>query len=290
MNIPKYIERYRKDLEFLRYRQNSVESYVSCVTVFLNHFINKKDHEHINESEIKDFLYQFKEHNTQRAYHSAVKAFYKYTCKQPNKFKWIQYCKRNRKLPIVLSPAEMQRIIFSCTNLKHKTIICLMYSTSIRVSEVISLKIADIDPDRMIIMIRDAKGGKDRQVPLDPILLELIREYYNQYSPAEYLFNGQFDLKYSTRSIAQFLQKYTDAAGINKRVYPHLIRHSSATHLLEAGLDLSIIQKVLGHNSIQTTQGYTHISNTLISRVKTPLSYITIPVKNQIERNNLQLV
>jgi site-specific recombinase XerD len=165
-----------------------------------------------------------------------------------------------------------------------------MYSTSIRVSEVISLKIADIDPDRMIIMIRDAKGGKDRQVPLDPILLELIREYYNQYSPAEYLFNGQFDLKYSTRSIAQFLQKYTDAAGINKRVYPHLIRHSSATHLLEAGLDLSIIQKVLGHNSIQTTQGYTHISNTLISRVKTPLSYITIPVKNQIERNNLQLV
>jgi site-specific recombinase XerD len=282
MNIPKYIDEYRNELTRKGYREETVKNYVSCVTKFLYHFKDKKDHEHINESDIKGFLRQFKEHNTQRGYHSAIKCFYKYVCRQPNKFKYIPYCKRNRKLPIVMSVEEMQRLIFSCSNLKHKTIICLMYSTAIRVSEVINLKLADIDHSRGVIYIRNAKGGKDRQVPLDPLLLALIKEYYNQYIPAEYLFEGQTKPQYSERSIAEFLNKYAHLAGINKNVYPHLIRHSSATHLLEAGTELSLIQRVLGHESIITTQGYTHISNNLISKIKTPLSGITNSVKNLI--------
>lgn len=274
MNIPTYAERYRKELEFKRYRPKSIDNYVSCLISFLNHFKDRKDHEHINEKDIKQFLGQFKQHNTQRAYHSAIKCFYRYVCRQPNKFKYIEYCKRSRRLPIVLSPQEMQSIIFAADNLKHKTILCFMYSTGCRVSEVINLKISDIDSKRMVINIIDAKGGKDRIVTLDPTMLQLFRKYYTEYQPKEYMFNGQFDLKYSARSIAQFLQKYADKAGINKRVHPHLIRHTSATHMLESGMDMTIIQKILGHESIKTTQIYGHVSNTLISRITTPLQGI----------------
>jgi len=279
MNIGNYIQSYSEELNRKGYRQESIKNYTSCVSKFLGHFneLVTKPSE-INEKDIKHFLGQFKEHNTQRAYHSAIKCFYKYVCRQPNKFKYIEYCKRNRRLPIVLAPDEMQAIIFAATNLKHKTILCLMYSTACRVGEVINLKLEDIDRKRMVINIRDAKGGKDRIVTLDPTFLDLLNEYITQYNPNTYLFNGQFDLKYSDRSIAQFLQKYATIAGVNKKVHPHLIRHTSATHLVEMGLDMSILQKLLGHSNISTTHLYGHISNTIISRITTPLHGVLKPL------------
>lgn len=275
MNIGNYLKAYSEELERKGYRNESIKNYVSCVSKFLAHFdaIATKPSE-INEQGIKDFLRQFKEHNTQRAYHSAIKCFYKYVCRQPNKFRYIEYCKRSRRLPIVLSVQEMQKIIFAASNLKHKAILCLMYSTGMRVGEVIDLKIEDIDSHRMIIHVRDAKGGKDRQVTLDPTLLQLLRTYFKQYNPKEYLFNGQFGPMYSERSIAQFLRRYAKIAGVNRKVHPHLIRHCYATHLLEAGTDMSILQRLLGHSSIKTTQLYGHISHNLISNVKTPLQFI----------------
>lgn len=275
MNIGNYLKAYSEELERKGYRNESIKNYVSCVSKFLYHFntIATKPSE-VNEQNIKDFLRQFKSHNTQRAYHSAIKCFYKYVCRQPNKFRYIEYCKRDRRLPIVLSVQEMQKIIFSASNIKHKSILCLMYSTGMRVGEVINLKISDIDSQRMVIHVRDAKGGKDRQVTLDPTLLQLLRIYFKRYKPKEYLFNGQFDLKYSERSIAQFLKRYAEIAGVNRRVHPHLIRHCYATHLVEAGTDMSILQKLLGHSSIKTTQLYGHISHNLISNIKTPLQFI----------------
>lgn len=275
MEISKYMDEYRKELERKFFRPKSIDSYVSCIGVFLNYFDEKKTHPiKITEADIKEYLWRFSEQNTQRAHHSSIKCFYKYVLRQPNKFKYIEYAKRNRKMPIVLSVEEMQRIIFACSNLKHKTILCLMYSTGVRVGEVINLRICDIDSSRMVINILDAKGGKDRQVTLDPTLLELLRIYFKEYRPKDFLFNGQFELYYSTRSIAELLQKYANLAGIKKRVYPHLIRHCNATHLLEAGTEMSIIQRLLGHSSIKTTQGYSHISNNLISKVRTPLQFI----------------
>ena len=274
MQISTLIDSFEFELVRKGYRPESIKNYVSCSTKFLYHFKGKDSVKHISEQDIKEFLYQYKTHNTQRGYHSAIKSFFKYVAKQPNKFKWIQYCRKENKLPIILSIQEMQRIIFAASNLKHKTILCLMYSTGIRVGEVINLKLSDIDRSRMVINIQDAKGGKDRQVPLDKTLLQLFEIYYRQYLPSEFVFNGQFDLRYSSRSVAQFLQKYADIAHIRKRVHPHLIRHSSATHLLESGTELSLIQRVLGHESIKTTQGYTHISNNLISKITTPLQFI----------------
>lgn len=276
MDSLKLLKVFEFELKGNRFRDNSVSQYISCAKLFLEKFKDKDSLKHINEQDIKEFLYAFKEHNTQRAYHSAIKSLYKLVAKQPNKFRFIKYCKKKQKLPIVLSVEEVGRVIFCASNLKHKTILCLMYSTGVRVGEVVDLKISNIDSSRMIINIQDAKGGKDRQVPLDPTLLQLLRLYYKEYKPKEYLFNGQSkeSLQYSESSIAQFLQKYVDKAGIKKRVYPHLIRHCNATHLLESGTDLSIIQKLLGHSDIKTTQIYTHISHNQISKIVTPLQQI----------------
>lgn len=277
MNIGKYLEEFSSELKREGYRGNSIEFYVSCVSVFLEHFnaqVTKPIE--INEQQIKTFLGKFTGHNTQRAYHSAIKTFYRIVVRQPNKFKYIEYCAAIRKLPVVLSVIEMQRLINATENLKHKAIICLMYSTCIRISEVINLKISDVDSERMVIHIKDAKGGKDRQVPLDSNILHLLRQYYKVYKPKEYLFNGQFDIQYSERSVGQFLKKYAEKAGIKKRIYPHLIRHTSATHLLEQGTDMSIIQKILGHSNIKTTHLYSQISTNLISNVRTPIASLSI--------------
>lgn len=277
MEISNLIKTFEFELKGRRYRENSIENYISCISLFLSKFKSKDSVKHISEQDIKNFLYGFEKHNTQRGYHSAIKAFYKYVAKQPDKFKYIQYCPKSEKLPIVLSIDEMQLLINeSAANLKHQSVICLMYSTAIRISEVISLKIENIDTSRMVINILDAKGGKDRNVTLDKSMLDLITKYISIYTPDTYLFNGQGALQYSERSIGQFLQKYADLAGLQKRVYPHLLRHTSATHLLEQGTEITIIQKILGHASVKTTQIYTHISHNLISKIPSPLQNIKI--------------
>ncbi len=273
MDIGKYLQLYSEELTRKGFRKNSIENYVSCVSVFLHQLNNKvtKPSE-INEQDIKDFLRSFKTHNTQRAYHSAIKCFYKYVVKQPNKFKYIEYCKRDRRLPIVLSQEEIKAIFDACINLKHKTILYLLYSCGLRISELINLKIKDIDSTRSVIYIRDAKGGKDRQVPLHEKLLNQLRSYYKMYKPIDYMFNGQESNMYSEASVRQFINKYAVVAGIKKNVTPHLFRHSCFTNMVEGGVDTSIIQKIAGHSNIKTTHLYTHISSTVINKVYNPIS------------------
>lgn len=292
MNIPKYIDEYRNELTRKGYRLKTIENYISSTTKFLFYFKDRKDHEHVNETDIKNYLRSYSDHNTQRSIHSSIKCFYKYVCRQPNKFRYIEYCKRSRRLPIVLSVDEMRRLIDEAINLKHKAILCLMYSTGMRVGEVINLKIENIDSSRMIINIINAKGGKDRQVTLDPLLLQLLRLYYIEYHPTIYLFNGQGDLaQYSVRSIAQFLNTYAEKSGLKKRIYPHLIRHCYATHLHEGGVDLSILQGLLGHSSLKTTQIYSHISHNHISKIRTPLQDVAIAnYINQLTNTQKQLI
>lgn len=277
MNIPKYIDLFRNELTRKGFRKNSVDNYVSCVEVFLKYF-DKTETEpiKINEQQIKNYLVTFKSHNTQRANHSAIKCFYRYVLRQPNKFRYIEYCKRDRRLPIVLSTDEIQRLFNACTNLKHKAILSLLYSAGLRVGEVINLKIADIDSSRMVINIIDAKGGKDRQVMLNESVLELLRNYYKEYKPSEYLFNGQFSNKYSERSINEFLKNYATKAQIKKRIHAHLLRHCSFTHMVESGTDINLIQRIAGHSSVKTTAIYTHISHNVISKVQSPISNITL--------------
>jgi len=276
MEIRNNLIEFSNEIRRKGYREQTVKNYVSCVDRFLNHFKDRPQPKAVNESDLKAYLAQFKEHNTQRAHHGAIKCFYRYVVRQPEKFKYIEYCKRSKKLPIVFSVEEIQKLFNACGNLKHRAIIALMYSTGLRVGEVIALKIANIDSSRMVINIINAKGGKDRQVMLNQNLLDLLRKYFIEYHPKEYLFNGQSSVQYSERSIAQFLKHYAERAGLNKRIYPHLLRHCSFTHLVEAGTDINLIQRLAGHQSVKTTNLYLQTSHTLISRIQSPLAQIAI--------------
>lgn len=278
MNIPKYIELYRKDLLLKNYSNNSIDNYVSQVNCFLNYFNNKfAEPSKINEQQIKDWLLLAKSINGRKHRISALKLFYYLTIKQPLKFKYIEYPKSDKKLPIVLSQEEIQKMFSVCDNIKHKVVLALLYSAGLRVSELINLKWAHIDRSRMVINIIQAKGKKDRQVMLSPELIPLLEKYWREYKSKEYVLNGwKNEPQYSERSVGQVIKQLAEKAGIKKKVWTHLIRHCSFTHLLEQGTDLGIIQKLAGHNSIKTTQTYTHISHNLISKIKSPLSSISI--------------
>lgn len=274
MEISKFIKNYERDLMVKNYARNTIDNYVCQITIFLKKFSDRDSPKHISSDEIKDYLLTAKEVNSQRHMHSAIKLFYILTAHQPMKFRFIQYARKNRKLPQPLDTSEIKNIIAKCSNTKHKSIIYLLYGCGMRVGEVINLKITDIDSKKMIINIIGAKGNKDRQVMLSSETLELLRKYYTEYHPKEYLFNGQFDIQYSERSVNQFLKKYAALAGIKKNIHAHLLRHSFATHLLEFGTDIRIIQKLLGHSSSKTTEIYTHVSSALISSVRSPVSFL----------------
>lgn len=276
MNISEHIQRFEQEMKRRNYSDHTAEIYSSCLKKF---FVDsKKDHpKNINEADIKAFLSEFKEPNTQRSYHSAIKKFYDVCLGQKNKFKYIPYAKKSNKLPIVLSIEEIQKMFNVCENKKHKVILALLYSCSLRVSELINLKWKDIDRSRMIINIIQAKGNKDRQVGLNDKLVELLTEYWNEYKSKEYVLNGQSSLQYSDRSVGEVVKQLASKAGIdNKRVYTHLIRHCSATHMVEAGTDINLIQKLLGHSNVKTTNIYLHISHNHISKIKSPLSAIDL--------------
>ena len=260
------------------YSENSIETYSGNLKTFFDFFQSKEHPLHINDSDIKFMLGKFTEPNTQRSIHSAVKLFYDICLNQPKKFKYIPYAKKSRKLPIVLSQDEIQRMFNACTNLKHKVILSLLYSAGLRVSELINLKWQHIDRSRMIINIIQAKGKKDRQVILAPSLIPLLENYYKQYKSVIYVLNGQGDLaQYSERSVGEVVKQLAVKAGItNKRVYTHLIRHCSFTHLVEGGTDINLIQRLAGHSNVKTTMMYCHISHNLISNIQSPINRIQL--------------
>jgi len=278
MQIPKYIELYRKDLVLKNYAKCSIDNYISQVKCFLEYFDEKfTEPSKINESAIKYWLLLANSINGRRHRLSALKLFYSLTIKQPMKFKYIEYPRSEKKLPIILSQEEIQKMFSVCNNKKHTVILALLYSCGLRVSELINLKWEHIDRSRMVINVIQAKGKKDRQVMLAPQLIPLLEDYYRGYKSRVYVLNGWMDeLQYSERSVGQVVKQLAQKAGIKKKVWTHLIRHCTMTHLLEQGTDISIIQKIAGHSSPKTTQRYTHISHNLISKVNSPLSGIVI--------------
>ena len=174
--------------------------------------------------------------------------------------------RKEKKLPQIIDKNFLLKKISKIQNLKHKAIISIAYSVGLRVSEVINLRLEDIDSKRMLINIRQAKGRKDRIVPLSTNILSLLREYYTEYKPKEYLFNGQNSLQYSSESCNKLVKHY-----IGNEYHFHLLRHSTFTTLLESGTDLRIIQNIAGHASSKTTEIYTHVSNQLLSKVPLPI-------------------
>lgn len=277
MNIGKYIQLYSEDLKLKNYSVNTISNYCSQVALFLKHFepVATKPSE-ISERQIKEWLLQANTINSLKHRISAVKLFYELTGRQPLKFKYIQYPRSDKKLPQVLSVSEIQKMFNVCQNLKHKVILTLLYSCGLRVSELINLKWEHIDRSRMIINIIAAKGKKDRQVGLPLHIIPILEDYYRKYHPKEYVLNGQFSIKYSAESMLQVIKQLARKAKINKRVYTHLIRHCTFTHMVEAGTDINLIQKIAGHNNVKTTMIYTHISHNLISKIESPINKIAL--------------
>lgn len=268
MEIPKYLILYRKELELKNYSENTIKNYVSQADLFLrNHQHLFTEPSKINESAIKTWLLQFKTRNSMCHAISALKLFYKMVIKQPMKFRYIEYPRSERKLPKIIEKEFLLQQLEKITNTKHKALLTMTYSTGMRVSEVINLLITDIDSKRMIIFIRNSKGNKDRIVPLSQKVLELLRVYFTEYRPKEYLFNGQGNnIQYTETSCNQLVKKY-----IGKEYHMHLLRHSNATALLEAGTDLRYIQKHLGHSNVKTTEIYCHVSTNMLSKMALPI-------------------
>jgi len=266
MNIPKYSELFRKELLLKNYAKSSIDNYVSQVIKFMSDMNTFTEPSKVNESEIKSWLMKSLSVNGMKHRLSALKLFYKTVVKQPMKFRYIEYPRSEKRLPKIIDKDFLVSKINSIANLKHKSIIMLAYSTGMRVSEICNLLISDIDSARMIITIRQSKGNKDRIVPLSVNVLYLLRLYFKEYKPKEYLFNGQFSLKYSHKSCNEIVKKY-----IGSNYHFHLLRHSTATALLESGTDFRIIQKLLGHSSSKTTEIYTHVSTNIISKINTPI-------------------
>jgi len=183
--------------------------------------------------------------------------------------KTIEIPKREKKLPIILSKKEIEKMISSTNNLKHRLVIVLLYSAGLRVSELINLRFEDIDFYRSIIHIKKGKGSKDRIT----LLSKKTRSHLKLYGLGTGLIFNTKARKYSIRSIESIIKKAAEKAGIIKNVTPHMLRHSFATHLLENGVDLRIIQKLLGHSRLETTQVYTHVSKAAIAKIKSPIDF-----------------
>jgi len=236
-----------------------------------------KSPEELGESEIKEYLlHLLKEKKlsdgTFRFYYSGLKFLYKHTLKREWVVEKIRCPKRKIKLPVVFDLSEVEALFSVTTNLKHKAILMITYSSGLRISEAARLKISDIDSKRMMVRIQQGKGGKDRYSILSHTALECLRQYWREYHPKDWLFEGQKKGKHI--SISSIRQVFCDAkkrAGITKPASVHTLRHSFATHLVEAGTSLHHVQLLLGHRSPNTTTVYLHVSRLNLAQVTSPL-------------------
>ena len=255
------------------YSSSTVNTYITCLKYFKNYFYDIEI-DLLSKDDILEYLFHLIKNNysksTQNQHINAIKFYFEKCLGKKREYYLIDRPRKDKMLPIVLSKNEIQ-LLFNCTyNLKHFTILAVIYSCGLRVSELINIKINDIDNNRMVIHIRQAKGNKDRQVQLTSKILNLLRKYYKKYRPVNYLIVGQNGGKYSTTSIQKIIKNSTLKAGIYKKVTPHTLRHSFATHLLENRTDIRFIQTILGHSDIKTTQIYTHVSNAHLKNIQNP--------------------
>ncbi|MFN8309792.1 MAG: tyrosine-type recombinase/integrase [Chitinophagales bacterium] len=203
--------------------------------------------------------------------YNAIKFYYEQVLKTQAVFLDLPRPKKSITLPKVIHQKDIAHLFEVTTNLKHNTMLKLCYGMGLRVSEIVNLKVTDIDSNNMTVFIERAKGKKDRYVNLPSSILSQLRTYFKEYRPEKHLFEGQYGGAYSKRSAQQIFYTALSKAGINKVTGIHALRHSFATHLLEAGTDINYIQKLLGHNNIKTTLAYTHVSNASLKRVLSPL-------------------
>jgi len=272
-------DRMQEDLLLKAYSPHTQRAYLGCARHFARHYLRSP--EEMGEQEIRDFLLHLARDRkaspaTLSMYVNALKFLYNVTLKRPEAVQGLAYPKRAKTLPVILSPAEVLRILAAIRSLKHKAIVATAYAAGLRISEVCALRVSDIDSQRRRIHVRAGKGKKDRYVMLGESLLDLLRQYYRKARPqGAYLFPGYKPQRpICTNAVRQVLRQVIREIGLTKRVTMHTLRHCFATHLLEAGTDTRILQVLLGHSSIRTTLRYTHITDRLVQNLVSPLDMI----------------
>lgn len=268
---PQYLEKLLRK----RYSPNTIKTYMSYMRSFVEEF-HHTDLDSVSTKQINDYILKLirtksisSSQQNQRI--SAIKFYFEQVLGRKKQYFLLTRPRKEKKLPNVLTVEEVERILNQCRNLKHKCILMTLYSGGLRRSELINLKISDIDSQRMLIRITDSKGNKDRFTILSKKLLRLLRDYFRLYKPKLWLFEGQGGRQYSATSIENIFRKALKKSNINKHATPHTLRHSFATHLLEQGISILHIKELLGHSSTKTTEIYTHISSKQLSGIQNPL-------------------
>jgi len=268
------INAFSRWLKSKRYSQNTIQTYTDALKTFLLYYHTKTVNEITNEDviEFNNSYILAKKYSAsyQNQVVNALKLFFSTMQHTQFEVNMIHRPKRPKLLPNVLSKDEVKWILESTVNIKHKAMLSLIYACGLRRSELLNLKIIHVDTQRKLLIIKQSKGRKDRVIPLSEKIIVMLRQYYKSYKPKIYLFEGQMEDKYSDRSLASVLKRSLQKTKINKPVSLHWLRHSYATHLLEAGTDLRYIQEILGHSSSKTTEIYTHVSTKSLQNIKSP--------------------
>ncbi|WP_152286667.1 site-specific tyrosine recombinase/integron integrase [Flavicella marina] len=274
---------FKKYLIGKRYSESTVSVYTQFVKDFINYQKNKRIEDLVNrdvELFLEDvFIKKNMSISTQRQFISAMKHFVVYYPQCSIDSMELVRPKKDRYLPTVLSQEEVIDLIRSCKNLKHRAIITLLYSSGLRIGELLSLKLSDINIDRKQIYIKNGKGRKDRYVQLAKSFLPLLRNYVMTYRPSVYFVEGQNGKQYTASSVRKFLHRAVKEAEIEKKVTPHTLRHSYATHMLENGIGLRHIQSLLGHAKPETTMIYTHVAKKDLLEIESPLDNLILSLR-----------
>jgi integrase/recombinase XerD len=261
-----YYEICKRKLKYFNYSERTIECYLYYIDKFLESYSECPSR--LTSKDFQNYLdnYNFTSISQQNQIINAIRFLYKYGLEKKYDKVSFHRPRKEHKLPQIIDKNYLISKINSIENKKHKALLTIGYSAGIRVSEVINLKICDIDSKRMIITIKNGKGRKDRICKLSENALNVLREYYKQYKPKEFLFNGQFSEQYTTSSCNAIVRKY-----IGEQYHWHLLRHSCFTSTLEAGGDLRSIQMMAGHSSIKTTTAYLHLSQQHLQKLPIPL-------------------
>lgn len=269
------LQKYIARLRVMGYSKNTIDTYTrefsQLLKMLKKYPVNNLDTNRLNSY----FLYCAKvlklSENTIHSRINAVKFYFEKVLKKPKIFIDVPRPKKKSILPKALSTSEVKKLFKVTDNIKHRLLLKLCYGMGLRVSELVQLKISDIDSQRMQVLVEQGKGKRDRYVILPQSVLIELREYYLQYAPKYYLFEGRNGGKYSIRSAQQVFKNAMEKADINKRVGIHCLRHSYATHLIELGTDIRFVQDLLGHKDIKTTMIYTNLTDAAKRKIKSPL-------------------
>jgi site-specific recombinase XerD len=268
-------DRMDRELRIRGLAESTRRSYLEKMRSFVRHFMRPPDQ--LTAEDVKQYqLFLTKDHkltwSTFNVHVCAIRFFYRHVLRVEWKVEHILYQKTGKRLPVVLSGEEVIALLDAATNLKHRAILMTLYSAGLRASEATQLRLEDIDSQRMMIRVVQGKGRKDRYVMLSRKLLETLRRYWSEGRPAPWLFPGQASCRPITyKSVDRLFARAKAKAGIRKPVSPHSLRHSFATHLLERGVNIRVIQRLLGHRSLRSTEVYTHVAESFVRDTQSPL-------------------